>query len=102
MATAGRAVVFSGTAVAIGLAMLVFMPLPFLRGFGIGGLFIPAVSVLAAVTFLPVVLSLVGERLDRVRVLPRSWLDRRATTRSTASGRSSRASSCATRSPSRA
>ena len=77
MATAGRAVVFSGTAVAIGLAMLVFMPLPFLRGFGIGGLFIPAVSVLAAVTFLPVVLSVAGERLDRVRVLPRGWLDHR-------------------------
>ena len=80
MATAGRAVVFSGTAVAIGLAMLVFMPLPFMRGFGIGGLFIPAVSLLAAVTFLPVVISLVGTRLDRVRVLPRSWLERRADT----------------------
>jgi RND superfamily putative drug exporter len=80
MATAGRAVVFSGTAVAIGLAMLVFMPLPFMRGFGIGGLFIPAVSVLAAVTFLPAVLSLAGEPLDRVRVLPRSWLERRADT----------------------
>jgi len=80
MATAGRAVVFSGTAVAIGLAMLVLMPLPFIRGFGIGGLFIPAVSLLAAVTFLPAVLSLVGMRLDRVPVLPRSWLERRADT----------------------
>jgi RND superfamily putative drug exporter len=36
MATAGRAVVFSGTAVGIGLALLLFMPLPFLRGFGLG------------------------------------------------------------------
>ena len=43
-------------------------------------LFIPAVSVLAAVTFLPVALSLVGERLDRIRVLPRSWLEHRADT----------------------
>jgi putative drug exporter of the RND superfamily len=78
MATSGRAVVFSGTAVAIGLAMLLFMPLPFIRGFGIGGLFIPAVSVLAAVTFLPATLSLAGERLDRVRLMPRRWLDHRA------------------------
>jgi uncharacterized membrane protein YdfJ with MMPL/SSD domain len=78
MATAGRAVVFSGTAVAIGLAMLLFMPLPFMRGFGIGGLFIPAVSVLAAVSFLPVMLSLFGARLDRIRLLPRSWLEHRA------------------------
>jgi uncharacterized membrane protein YdfJ with MMPL/SSD domain len=80
MATAGRAVVFSGTAVAIGLAMLVFMPLPFIRGFGIGGLFIPVVSILAAVTFLPVLLSLVGERLDGIRIVPRGWLERRADT----------------------
>jgi uncharacterized membrane protein YdfJ with MMPL/SSD domain len=78
MATAGRAVVFSGTAVAIGLAMLLFMPLPFMRGFGIGGLFIPVVSVLAAVSFLPVMLSLFGARLDGIRLLPRSWLEHRA------------------------
>src|SRR5436190_2604339 len=31
MATAGRAVVFSGATVAIGLALLLFMPLPFMR-----------------------------------------------------------------------
>jgi putative drug exporter of the RND superfamily len=40
MNTAGRAVVFSGTAVAIGLSVMLFMPLPFMRGFGLG-LFIP-------------------------------------------------------------
>ncbi len=78
MNTAGRAVVFSGTAVAIGLALLLFMPLPFMRGFGIGGLIIPTVSVIAALTFLPVVLSLAGRRLERVRMLPKSWMDRRA------------------------
>ena len=60
METAGRAVVFSGTAVAIGLALLLFMPLPFMRGFGVAGLLLPAVSVAAAVTFLPAALSLVG------------------------------------------
>ena len=78
MATAGRAVVFSGTAVAIGLAMLLFMPLPFMRGFGIAGLLIPAVSLLAAVTLLPALLSVAGERLDGVRLLPRDWLEKRA------------------------
>jgi uncharacterized membrane protein YdfJ with MMPL/SSD domain len=78
MNTAGRAVVFSGTAVGIGLALLLFMPLPFLRGFGIGGLLIPFVSVLAAVTLLPALLSLAGARLDRVRLLPKRILERRA------------------------
>ncbi len=78
MLTGGRAVVFSGTAVALGLALLLFMPLPFIRGFGVGGLIIPAVSVMAAVTFLPALLSLVGTPLDRVRLLPRSWLEHRS------------------------
>jgi len=78
METAGRAVVFSGTAVAIGLALLLFMPLPFMRGFGIAGLLLPVVSVAAALTLLPGLLFLVGEPLERVRVLPQSLLDRRA------------------------
>ncbi len=78
VATAGRAVVFSGTAVAIGLALLLFMPLPFMRGFGVGGLVIPIVSVVAALTFLPAVLSLAGRRLERVRLLPKRYLERRA------------------------
>ena len=62
MATAGRAVVFSGTAVAIGLALMLFMPLPFMRGFGLGGLLIPAVSVLAGLTILPVLSTGSGGR----------------------------------------
>jgi RND superfamily putative drug exporter len=77
MNTAGRAIVFSGTAVAIGLALLLAMPLPFMRGFGVGGLLIPVVSVAAAVTLLPVLLYFLGGPLDRVRVVPRRVLERR-------------------------
>jgi putative drug exporter of the RND superfamily len=64
METAGRAVVFSGTTVAIGLLALVALPLPFLRSVGYGGLLIPLISVLVAVTLLPVVLRSIGPRLD--------------------------------------
>jgi putative drug exporter of the RND superfamily len=64
MAHAGRAVVFSGTTVAIALLALVILPIPFLRSIGIAGLFIPLVSVAVAVTLLPVVLATVGPRLD--------------------------------------
>jgi uncharacterized membrane protein YdfJ with MMPL/SSD domain len=77
MDTAGRAVVFSGTAVAIGLALMLFMPLPFMRGFGLAGLLIPLVSVLAAVTLLPVLLYWLEDRLDRVRLIPRRVIERR-------------------------
>jgi uncharacterized membrane protein YdfJ with MMPL/SSD domain len=77
METAGRAVVFSGTAVAIGLALMLFMPLPFMRGFGLAGLLIPLVSVLAAVTLLPVLLYWLEDRLDRVRLVPKRVIERR-------------------------
>ena len=78
METAGRAVVFSGTAVAIGLALMLFMPVPFMRGFGLAGLIIPLVSVLAAVTLLPVLMYWLEDRLDRVRFIPKRLADRRA------------------------
>jgi RND superfamily putative drug exporter len=69
MATAGRAVVFSGATVAIGLALLLFMPSPFMRSMGIGGFLIPLVSIAAAVTLQPALLSLYGRRgTKRVRV----------------------------------
>ena len=64
METAGRAVVFSGITVAIGLLALIALPLPFLRSMGYGGMLIPLVSVFVAVTLLPVVLAKAGPRLD--------------------------------------
>jgi putative drug exporter of the RND superfamily len=64
METAGRAVVFSGTTVAIGLLALVALPLPFLRSVGYAGMLIPLISVIVALTLLPVVLSTIGPRLD--------------------------------------
>jgi RND superfamily putative drug exporter len=62
MQTAGRAVVFSGATVAIGLALLIFMPLPFIRAIGIGGFLLPVVSVLAAATLQPALLAIFGRR----------------------------------------
>jgi RND superfamily putative drug exporter len=64
METAGRAVVFSGITVAIGLLALIALPLPFLRSVGYGGMLIPLVSVVVAITLLPVVLVKLGPRLD--------------------------------------
>jgi len=79
MQTAGRAVVFSGTTVAIGLLALVALPLPFLRSVGYGGMLIPLISVIVATTLLPVVLSKLGPRLDWPHVrnddhASRSWM----------------------------
>ena len=68
MATAGRAVVFSGTTVAVGLLALIALPLPFLRSMGYGGMLIPLVATVVAITLLPVVLATIGPKLDKRRI----------------------------------
>src|SRR5437870_12628035 len=71
MRHAGRSVIVSGSTVAVGLLSMIVLPLPFIRSIGIGGMLIPAVSVVAAITLLPALLSLLGHRINRLRVLPR-------------------------------
>ncbi|HEX6675291.1 MAG TPA: MMPL family transporter [Actinomycetes bacterium] len=68
MLSAGRAVVFSGGTVAIGLVALVLLPVPFLRSVGFGGMLIPLVSVVVTLTLLPVLLAGVGGRIDWPRL----------------------------------
>ncbi|MDE3069725.1 MAG: MMPL family transporter [Acidobacteriota bacterium] len=86
MATAGRATLFSGLTVAIGLALLLLMPLPFIRSMGAGGVLIPLVSIGASATLLPALLSVLGPRVNRLRVVPRALLARRAAERGQGSG----------------
>jgi putative drug exporter of the RND superfamily len=68
MVHAGRAVVFSGLTVAVGLLALVVLPVPMLQSVGYGGVLVPLVSVAVAITLLPVLLATVGPRLDWPRV----------------------------------
>jgi RND superfamily putative drug exporter len=75
MTHAGRSVIVSGSTVAIGLLSMVILPLPFIRSIGIGGMLIPLVSVLAAITLLPALLRLIGPRINRLRVMPKRFVD---------------------------
>ncbi len=68
MATAGRAVAFSGITVAIGLGGLLFYSGTFLVSMGIAGAIVVALSVLYALTFLPALLAVLGPRVNRLRV----------------------------------
>ena len=78
MKTAGRATLFSGSVVAIGLALLVFMPVPFMQSMGVGGMLVPLFSIAAAATFLPALLAVMGTKVNRFRVIPRRIIDNRA------------------------
>jgi RND superfamily putative drug exporter len=68
VATSGKAVTFSGLAVAIGLSGLLLFEPAALRSFGIGGSLTVAVSVLYALTFLPAVLGMLGHRVNSLGV----------------------------------
>ncbi|MDQ3695230.1 MAG: MMPL family transporter [Chloroflexota bacterium] len=68
VATAGRAVFFSGLTVLIGLSGLVFFSFMFLRSVGIAGVIVVLGSTLASLTLLPAVLGILGHRIDRWRV----------------------------------
>ncbi len=78
VATAGRAVLLSGVTVAIGLAVLVALPVPFMRSLGVGGMLVPVAAVLCALTILPATLAALGPRVDSLRVYPRRWRLREA------------------------
>jgi RND superfamily putative drug exporter len=77
MIHAGRTIVVSGLVVSLGLALMLLLPVPFLRGFGLGGLLVPIVSIVCALTLLPVLLLAFGERLEGLRLVPRRTAERR-------------------------
>jgi RND superfamily putative drug exporter len=76
MRHAGRSVIVSGSTVAIGLVSMVILPVPVIRSIGIGGLLIPAVSVLTSITLLPALLAMLGPRINRIRVMPKRIVER--------------------------
>jgi RND superfamily putative drug exporter len=68
MATAGRAITFSGLTVAIGLAGMFFYQGTFLASMGYAGALVVAIAVFYGLTFLPAVLSLLGPRVNSLRI----------------------------------
>jgi RND superfamily putative drug exporter len=70
VATAGEAIVFSGLTVIIGFSGLILVGAG-LTSVGLGGAATVTVAVLAALTFLPALLSILGSRINALRV---PWL----------------------------
>lgn len=68
VATAGRAVFFSGLTVLLGLAGLVLFEFMILRSVGIAGAIVVGLAVLSATTLLPAVLAILGPNIDRFAI----------------------------------
>jgi uncharacterized membrane protein YdfJ with MMPL/SSD domain len=67
-ATASRAVLFSGTTFVVALSGMLIVPTTVMRSLAAGAIIVGVVSVLAALTLLPALLSLFGDRVDALRV----------------------------------
>jgi putative drug exporter of the RND superfamily len=68
MATAGRAITFSGVTVAVGLSAMLFFQGTFLASMGAAGAIVVALAVIYGLTFLPALLSVMGPNVDRLRL----------------------------------
>ena len=67
-ATASRAVLFSGSAFVLAMTGLLLVQSTIMRSLAAGAILVGIVSVVAALTLLPAVLSLLGDRVDRLRL----------------------------------
>ena len=66
--TAGRAVLFSGMTVVIALLGLLIIPHTIFRSLSTGAILVVTVSVMASLTLLPAVLSLLGDKVNKGRI----------------------------------
>jgi putative drug exporter of the RND superfamily len=70
-ATASRAVFFSGLTVVLALIGMLIVPTTIFRSIAAGAIFVVVAAVLASLTLLPALLSLLGDRVNSLRVLRR-------------------------------
>jgi len=66
--TASRAVLFSGTAFVLAMTGLLLVQSTIMRSLAVGAILVGIVSVVAALTLVPALLSLVGDGVNRLRV----------------------------------
>ncbi len=69
MSTAGKAVAFSGLAVAISLLGLLFFPMNFLQSMGLGGALVTGLAAIGVLTVLPAILAILGPKVNALSVL---------------------------------
>jgi uncharacterized membrane protein YdfJ with MMPL/SSD domain len=67
-ATASRAVLFSGTTFVIAMLGMLLVPSSIMRSLAAGAILVGIVSVLAALTLLPSLLGLLGDRVNALRI----------------------------------
>ncbi|MFI5273832.1 MAG: MMPL family transporter [Ktedonobacterales bacterium] len=68
VATAGEAIFFSALTVMVGFVGLLLLGIPVLSSFGVGGVLVVAAALLGALTLVPALLSVLGTRINALRL----------------------------------
>lgn len=68
VATAGRSIIFSGLCVFIGLSGLLFIQIDIFQNVALGGMIVVLVSALSALTFLPALLAVLGNKIHSLSI----------------------------------
>jgi len=71
LSTAGRTVLFSAATVTAALGTLLLFPIPAISSMGLAGMMVTVAAAVAAVLAMPALLSLLGTRVEALRVRPR-------------------------------
>jgi uncharacterized membrane protein YdfJ with MMPL/SSD domain len=67
-ATASRAVLFSGSVFVVAMLGMLLVPNSIMRSLAVGAILVAIISVVAALTLLPAVLGLLGDRVNALRI----------------------------------
>ncbi len=67
-ATSGEAIFFSGITVIIGFASMLFFNIPVMTSLALGGVSVVSIALLGSLTFVPAVLSIIGRRVDSIKI----------------------------------
>jgi RND superfamily putative drug exporter len=76
VASAGKTVLFSGLTVALVLVSMVFFPQYFLQSFALAGVAVVIFAILGAAVAVPAMLNLLGDRVNRLRLIKRDLTPR--------------------------
>ncbi|MFC0188712.1 MMPL family transporter [Fictibacillus aquaticus] len=67
--TAGRSIAFSGLCVFLGLSGMLLIDIDIFKTVAVGGMVVVVLSVIAAVTFLPALLGVLGSRINALKII---------------------------------
>ena len=79
LSSAGRTIAVSATMAICGLAMLLLIPVPFIRSLGLAGIVVPLVTLFGSYTLQPILLSFMSQPSGEMHIERKNWIHKWST-----------------------